>query len=61
MFRRNTSFKARRGIVLAVRRSALLWWVLTAVMALLTASVVGSAVGRATRGAAAWGSDRIVW
>ncbi|HVV37104.1 MAG TPA: Flp pilus assembly protein CpaB [Acidimicrobiales bacterium] len=61
MFRRNSSFKPRRGIVFAVRRSAVLWWVLTAVMAVLTASLVGSAVGRATRGAAAWGSDRLVW
>jgi Flp pilus assembly protein CpaB len=38
-----------------------LWSVLTLALALLTASVVGSSLGRATRGARAWGSDRAVW
>jgi Flp pilus assembly protein CpaB len=55
------SWKPRRGIVLAVRRSAALWWTLTIAAAVLTASVVGSSVGRATRGAQAWGSERTVW
>jgi Flp pilus assembly protein CpaB len=55
------SWKPRRGVVLAVRRSAALWWALTIAAAVLTASVVGSSVGRATRGAHAWGSERTVW
>ena len=61
MFRRNQPWKPRRGIVFAVRRSVVLWWTLTVVAALLTASVVGSSVGRATRAAHAWGSNRAVW
>lgn len=61
MVRAKGSWKPRRGIVLAVRRSALLWWTLTLALALLTATVVGSSIGRATRGAHAWGSDRMVW
>jgi Flp pilus assembly protein CpaB len=62
VFRRNRAWKLpRRGIVFAVRRSAVLWWTLTVVAALLTATVVGSSVGRATRAARAWGSDRSVW
>jgi Flp pilus assembly protein CpaB len=61
VFRRNQPWKPRRGIVFAVRRSAVLWWTVTVVLALLTASVVGSSVGRATRGARAWGTDRAVW
>jgi Flp pilus assembly protein CpaB len=55
------SWKPRRGIVLAVRRSALLWWTLTLTLAVLTASVVSSSIGNAKRGADAWGRDRVVW
>jgi Flp pilus assembly protein CpaB len=54
-------WKPRRGIVLALRRSAWLWWTLTIALALLTATVVGSSIGQATRGAHAWGSERTVW
>jgi Flp pilus assembly protein CpaB len=61
VFRRNQPWKPRRGIVFAVRRSALLWWTFTLVVALVTSSVVGSSVGRATRAAHAWGSQRSVW
>ncbi|MEY2470676.1 MAG: pilus assembly protein CpaB [Actinomycetota bacterium] len=61
MVRSKGSWKPRRGIVVAVRRSAALWWTLTLAMAVLTATVVGSSVGRATRGAHAWGAERTVW
>lgn len=61
MVRSKSSWKPRRGIVLAVRRSAMLWWTLTVALALVTAAVVGSSVGTATRGARAWGRNRVVW
>jgi Flp pilus assembly protein CpaB len=61
VFRRNQPWKPRRGIVLAVRRSAALWWTLTIVLALLTASFVGSSLSQARHAAATWGTERAVW
>lgn len=61
MGKRNRSWKPRRGMRLALRRSAVLWWTLTIVMGVLTAAVVNSSVGKATRAAEAWGTEKTVW
>jgi len=62
VFHRNQSWKKpHRGVVFALRRSALVWWALTVALALLTASFVGSSVGRARRAAEIWGTNRSVW
>lgn len=44
-----------------IGRSSVVWWTITAALGLLTASVVGSAIGRATQAADAWGTDTAVW
>ncbi len=55
-------WKPRRGRAWrVVRRSSLLWWTLTLTMGLVTATVVGSAIGRATSAADRWGESRAVW
>lgn len=55
------AWKPRGRAWRVVRRSAVAWWVVTIALGLITASVVGSAVGRATRAADDWGSSRSVW
>ncbi len=55
------AWKPRGRAWRVVRRSAVLWWVVTIALGLITASVVGSAIGRATRAADDWGSSRSVW
>lgn len=55
-------WKPRRGRAWrVVRRSAVLWWTLTIAMGLITAMVVGSAVGRTTAAADRLGRTRDVW
>jgi Flp pilus assembly protein CpaB len=48
-------------VVLALRRSAALWWAVSIAFGVITAAVVSTSVGRATSAAAAWGSERSVW
>jgi Flp pilus assembly protein CpaB len=59
--KRSGSWKPRRGLRFALRRSAALWWTMTVTMGLLTMFVVSSSIGRATSAADAWGSERSVW
>ena len=49
------------GIWRRVRRSSVVWWACSVVLGLLTATVVGSAVGKATQAADAWGTEQSVW
>ena len=59
---RKRGWRPRRGRVWRiVRRSALLWWTLAITLGLLTAVVVGSAIGRTTAAAGRLGSTRDVW
>lgn len=44
-----------------IGRSSVVWWTITAALGLVTASVVGSAIGRTTRAASAWGTETAVW
>jgi Flp pilus assembly protein CpaB len=61
MKRGKGTWKPRSRLRIALRRSGAPWWIATAVLGLLTATVVNNAVGTATRAAAAWGSEREVW
>jgi len=58
---RRRVWKPRGRVWRAIRRSSIVWWVAAIALGLLTASVVGDAVGRATRAADAWGSSQSVW
>jgi len=59
---RQREWKPRRGRAWrVVRRSAVLWWALTIIVGMLTAMVVGSAVGRTTAAADRLGRTRDVW
>lgn len=44
-----------------IRRSSIAWWAITIALGLITASVVGSSIGRATQAAQAWGTNASVW
>lgn len=51
----------RRRAWRVVRRSSLMWWTLTAVLALVTALVVGTSVRRTSAAAERLGASRAVW
>ncbi len=59
--RRRGTWKPRRGLRFALRRSAALWWMMTLALGLATTLVVSAAIGQATIAADAWGSERAVW
>ncbi|MEY2424642.1 MAG: pilus assembly protein CpaB [Actinomycetota bacterium] len=61
MWSRSRSWKPRRGLRFALRRSAALWWTVTLALGLLTTLVVSTSIGRATSAADAWGTERSVW
>jgi Flp pilus assembly protein CpaB len=61
MKRRNGTWKPRSRLRIALRRSAALWWIATITLGVITTMVVSTAVGTATRAAAAWGQEREVW
>lgn len=58
---RGRAWKPRGQVWRALRRSSIVWWAAAIALGLVTASVAGSAVGRATSAADAWGSSQSVW